>query len=125
VYSNIYALSIPVAVFEKRSFFSAVIRSWLLLKGEFWKILGLRILWVVVIYIFMYAAQGLWLTVSGIFYISPAFEYMGMMTSTVMVFLISFLVGPLEGIFPAVIYFNQRIKKEGMDIELCIEGLHK
>ena len=35
----------------------------------------------------------------------------------------SFATAPLEGILQATIYFNERIKKEGLDIEVALERL--
>jgi hypothetical protein len=123
IFSNIFFLAIPAAVFEKRFFFGTVIRSWQLIKGEFWKILGLRVLWLVIVALVSYSAQGIWGILSGVFDLAPFLISAGNVISSVAYMLIAFVTGPLGGIFSALIYFNQRIKKEGYGIELGIERL--
>lgn len=131
VYSNVFALAVPVAVFEKCSLFKAVARSWRLIKGEFWKILGIRILWTVVVYLFTYSAQGLWalatMLINGVsgsaFGVSLFMGTAGSLLQSLMTIAVSFLIGPLGGILTALLYFNQRIKKEGLDIEIKLEHL--
>jgi hypothetical protein len=124
VYSNIFALSVPVAVFERRSFFGAVQRSWALIKGKFWEILGLRMLWFIIVSIFNYSAQGIWGIISGVFAVSPMYVFIGGMVSALMMIVIAIVMAPLSGIFPAILYFNQRIKREGLDIEMGLERLY-
>ncbi|MCL2664671.1 MAG: hypothetical protein FWE82_03585 [Defluviitaleaceae bacterium] len=130
VYSNLFALAVPVAVFERKYFFSAIKKSFLLIKNEFWKVLGIRFLWTVVVYIFSYSAQGLWAAVMGVVSygnsssgISVALIMSGTLFQYMVTMFISFLVGPLGGIFTALLYFNQKIKREGLDIEIGIERL--
>jgi hypothetical protein len=123
IYANIFALSIPVAVFERRVFFGAVRRSWFLMKGEFWKILGLRVLWYVIVLVLSYSLQALWMLAAGVFTVSASFMAVGGTVGTVMYFITSFIMGPLGGIFPAVLYFNQRLKKEDYAKELAHERL--
>jgi len=133
VYSNIFALSIPVAIFEKRIFWGTISRSFALLKGDFWRILGLRLLWFVLVYIFTYSAQGLIMVVFAIAMAIggnlPSGDALGvvwMATSTLQTLfslVVGVLVAPLEGILTALIYFNQKIKKDGLDIEIGIEQL--
>lgn len=133
VYANIFALSIPVAIFERRLFFATVTRSLQLMQGDFWKILGLRVLWFVLVYLFTISAQGLVVTAIGLFtaigggvFDTVAMAELWMNTNNTQV-LIGLLAGvvlaPLEGIMTALIYFNQKIKKEGLDIEIGLTQL--
>ena len=130
VYSNIFALSIPVAIFEKRLFLSTVTRSFELLKGYFWKILGLRLLWALIVYLFSYSTQSLIVTVIAVIsMITGNLIDLGALwinTGTLQFYialLVGILMGPMDGIMTALIYFNQKIKKEGLDIEISLERL--
>lgn len=129
VYSNVFALAVPVAVFEHRFFWGTITRSWQLVKGEFWKILGVRILWSVVVYLFSYSAQGVWAVIQAVLVAGAAESPMlvttiGTLLQSFVTLLIGFIMGPLGGILTALIYFNQRIKKEGLDIEIGLEQLN-
>lgn len=127
IYLNVFSLSISVAVFEKKTFFNTLIRSWELIRGEFWKIAGMRLVWVlsvVVIYIALYGVLAL-ITILVSFIITTldmsvagaaiiGITYLIAMFASIA---ITFIIMPLDGVFAATLYFNQRIKKEGLDIE--------
>lgn len=134
IYSNLFALSVPVAIFERRIFFATVTRSFQLIKGDFWRILGLRLLWMFLVFLFSYSAQGLAMAVFGIavaiegniagfgaFWAADALMSAQLFVSL----LVGVLVGPMEGIMTALIYFNQKIKKDGLDIEIGISRLKR
>jgi len=108
IYSNIFSLAVAVAVLERRYFFGTVKRSWQLIRGEFWRILGIRLIWALVVVIINLGAQALF---SFLPFMRLAFIF------------IPLLIGPLDGIMHALIYFNQRIKREGLDIEIALEQL--
>lgn len=127
LYLNVFSLSIAVAVFEKKMFFNTLIRSWELIRGEFWKIAGIRLVWllsVIVIYTALYGVLALItifvsLIVSTLD-VSAAGVAIVSITALITLFAsiaITFIVMPLDGVFVATLYFNQRIKKEGLDIE--------
>ena len=121
-YSNLLALSVPVAIFEDRFFFSAVVRSFKLIKGDFWKILSARLLWMFIAFLFSYSIQSLLgvLVIVAFGNVDSAF-ITGFGFMQVYVFVIAaVLTAPMSGILTALIYFNQRIKIEGLDIEIGI-----
>ena len=129
-YSNIFALSVPVAIFEKRIFFSAITRSFQLLKEDFWRVLGLRILWFFIVFLFSYSAQGLLMSIFGIVTFiggdTPTFIGLWTITSIIQFYsslALTVIIAPMEGIMTALIYFNQKIKKDGLDIEIGLEQL--
>ena len=131
VFSNIFSLSVAVAIFERQMFFSAISRSWQLIKGNFWGIFGVRTIWALAVLAISYAAQGV-LSLFNIFMggiigfggstLIGLYAALSVLVGLIS-FVISFAVMPLEGILHASIYFNQRIKKEGLDIDDAIEGL--
>ena len=132
IYSNVFALSVPVAIFEKRFFFATITRSFQLLKDDFWKVLGIRILWAILVYLISYSAQGLLMAIVAViaFFAGNLANVSALWFATeILQFYISLfslfigiIIGPMEGIMTALIYFNQKIKKDGLDIEI---GLHR
>ena len=129
IYSNFFFLVVSVAVFEKKIFFGSLGRAYELIKGDFWQILGLRTIWYLIITIISTSAAQMMLaftTLAELFAANTSLVFIAMVMTIVfniLAFGISFLIAPLSGIMPAVIYFNQRIKKEGMGIEIQIERL--
>lgn len=130
VLSNVFSLAMAVAVYEKKYFMSTIFRSWELIKGEFWKILGLRTIWFLCIMAISYSFYGV-LGILGflIEFIAGAagamaFTIFSSMITGLLNFAVTFLVMPLDGILQATIYYNQRIKKEGLDIHIEIERLN-
>ena len=123
---NMFALSVTVAMFERRLFFGSLMRSWELVRDDFFKIFATRALWYLVGVGFTVAAQGI-LILFGMLVgvivgtVHPIFSVLlipfGIFAAIFPIF-VSFAQMPMDGIMRAVIYFNQRIKKEGMDIEL-------
>jgi len=134
LFTNIFSLSIAVSVCERRTFFRAISRSWELIKGEFWKIAGMRLLWLL-------CAMAIWAVGGGLlslgYNILDGFVgagFLGHEASVTILGLVMMLVGifstviffaviPLDGVFHACLYYNQRIKKEGLDIEIRLGRL--
>ena len=132
IYSNIYALSIPVAIFERRLFFSTIFRSFTLLRGSFWRILCLRMLWMLLVFLFSYSAQGLVVVLVGALAVLAGnvidFNTLWVATGPMQFYVslfVGILVSPMEGIMTALIYFNQKIKKDGLDIEIVLRTLRR
>ena len=127
---NIFAVTMAVATFEGRWFFGAVIRSWELIKHDFWKVLITRFLWIIATMCIFYAAYGVlflfmilnyWLMDTFGAWAIDSFEIAAMVIYSIVSIIIAFAAFPLNGIMQAVIYYNQRIKHEALDIEIMIE----
>jgi len=127
---NIFAVTMAVATFEGRWFFGAVIRSWELIKHDFWKVLIARFLWIIATLCMFYAAFGVlilfmllnyWLMDTFGAWAIDSFEIMAMVIYSIVSVIIGFAMFPLNGILQSVIYYNQRIKHEALDIEIMIE----
>jgi len=132
LYLNMFSLSVAVAAFERKTFFNALMRSWELIRGEFWKVAGMRLLWIVIIGVIASSVSGLFIfasafagLLSGLFDFAIDDAVFGIITavSGLLSFAVMFAITPLDGIFQATLYFNQRIKKEGLDIEARLEKL--
>lgn len=132
IYMHMFSLAIAVAVNERVWFFGALRRSASLIKGNFWRIFGVRAIWLVMISILLGAAQGILYAlpmVSNLLVAGTAAAIPLMLLVNLIVgvggMILTFAAQPLDGIIIAVIYFNQRTKKEGFDIEMRIEELHR
>lgn len=127
LYLNVFSLSVAVAVFEKKTFFNALLRSWVLIKGEYWKIAGMRLVWLLSTGIISMALSGvfalaniliaLFITTTGMGMVGAAILGIVNMFAMLVSIAVTIIVRPLDGVFNATLYFNQRIKKEGLDIE--------
>lgn len=134
LFTNIYSLAIVVTVCEKKTFFTAILRSWALVKGEFWKIAGMRLVW-------FFAALAIWAVGIGAlslitalvdgaigtgvanFAVSSVITGILAVVSALFSTVIFFVIIPLDGIFHTALYYNQRIKREGLDIEIRLGRL--
>lgn len=129
--ANTFSLSVAVAAFERRYFFGAIFRSWELVKPDYWRIFGVRIVWMLAVFAFSFSAQGIFMVITAAWGLvagtMPMFYLLTvvvvMITSFVGPMVVSLLISPLDGIMQSLIYFNQRIKHEGFDLELRIEKL--
>ncbi|MCL1843854.1 MAG: hypothetical protein FWF79_08575 [Defluviitaleaceae bacterium] len=131
IFSHIFSLSVAVAVFERQFFFGTIRRSWLLVKPVFWRLLGIRIIWFFVGLGFSLSAQGIlyfleiaWNMFSGsVNIISGADSFVVFIVGFLGPMFVTVAVAPLGDIMQALIYFNQRMKNEGLDIEIRLEKL--
>jgi len=129
--ANMFSLSIAVAAFERRYFFGALMRSWQLVKPNFWRVFGVRTAWMFSIFAFSFSAQGIFTLlgmlitlVAGTAPIGVLFSFFGIIfTSFIGPMVAAMLVAPLDGIMQSLLYFNQRMKHEGFDLELRLEKL--
>ena len=130
---NYFALALPIAIFDRKHFFSALINSYHLLKGDFWRILGIRIVFTGVILLINYSFSGLSGVIIGVSTtlinsFAPnlyGLMVIGMIIQYLVGFITSILIMPLTGIFTAIIFFNQKIKKEGLDLAMQLEILER
>lgn len=131
---TIYMFSIHAAVIEKLYFFKALKRSRRLVKGCFWRLLGINILFSIVVLAITYSIYSIIGIVAGLIYIIlkginieentlMALIMAGNFLRLPLQILFSLFISPLTGIFLTVLYYNQRFKKEGYDIELKLEKL--
>jgi len=130
---NLTALAVPIAIFDRKHFFNAIIDSYNLMKGEFWLILGVRTVFLGTIVIIILSFTTLSWMMFGItmtFFDSfaPNLDIL-IMLSTMALFLINIisyvLVLPLVGSFTSIIFFNQKTKKEGLDLAIKLETLER
>ncbi|MDR3239783.1 MAG: hypothetical protein LBT44_06815 [Clostridiales bacterium] len=114
---NYFTLAIPVTLFNRKYFFSAFVNSTRLIKGRFWKIAGIRVVFAGVIY---YITNGLTLLFYLLAWMFPSAVYLAASASILQITLsmaLSTLTAPLGSILTALLYFNQKVEKEGLDID--------
>ena len=122
----LFIYAIPVTLHEKIKFFKALKKSFLLLKGSIWKTIGVIIIVSLVssvfsssiVYGIQFAAMflGSSLDQPGIMIALMLFQYL-------ISFVLGALTGPIGGIVTSVLYFNQKIQKDGLDIEVNLARL--
>ena len=128
LYITLTMLSVSVAIFESKWFFGALARGFSLAQPDFFKLMGIVAVWFSVMTALSYSVStffdfGSFLVMSFLpsesaVFISLIMTVVGVLVSMV----VSVLLAPLSGIFYTVVYMNQRIKHEGLDIELNLNA---
>ncbi|WP_432666377.1 glycerophosphoryl diester phosphodiesterase membrane domain-containing protein [Wukongibacter baidiensis] len=133
-FATIFMFSIPVAVIEKLYFFKALKRSRILVKDCFWKLLGINILFYITVAAITYSTYSILGIFGGLLYIIiksfssdestlAALLMIGNLLRVPLQLLFSLFISPVTGIFLTALYYNQRFKKEGYDMQLKLERL--
>jgi len=133
LYLNIFSLAIAASVFEQKSFMSALVRSWELVRDKFWQVAAIRALWIVVILAVWSAVYGALFLFNMLMDFLFGLVNLGVLgtgvtafftvVTVIASFIAMFAIMPMDGVFHATMYFDRRIKKEGFDIEIRLERL--
>jgi hypothetical protein len=116
-----WSLAVPVLLFERRSGFKALARSFRLVQGRWWPILGALL-----------CAYLLAIYVSLLVSLLPAFLADSIASDNDLVAGIASVVGgtvsqmvttPYLAAVITVLYFDQRVRKEAFDLQLAADGL--
>ncbi|MDR1066273.1 MAG: hypothetical protein LBL35_02395 [Clostridiales bacterium] len=113
--SAILGIMYPVSLFEKRWFFGAATRGFKLVKTDFKLVLGLTAAQLISVSLISQSVQF----INAIISFMPFENVLSWAT-----WIISLLFSSLTGIFYACLYINQRVKREGFDIELNLAFLN-
>lgn len=135
-YVTIFSFSFHAVAIENKGVFAALKRSYNLVRGDFFKILGCTILFTLTISTILYSLQSFLGIVMGIIYAllkllnieKDLLEFATIMYnySSWPISALSFLViTPIGTIMTTYLYYNQRFKKEGYDIALKLNKLQK
>jgi len=116
-----YSLAVPACVVEELPAGKAINRSVELCKGSWWRIF---VLWLLVAVV-----RGVLGTLFAFPIIVLAFKHPGhqlpmqwLLLQQVGIFLSNALIGPIYSIGLTLFYFDQRIRKEGFDIEWMMQA---
>ena len=131
LYITTTMMSVSVAIFEGKYFFSALKRGFELVQPDFLKLMGLVAIWFTITSVFSYSFEVFFGVGSAIgLYFLPqeaaALMYMGTTgLRMILSIIISTILMPLSGIFYTMVYINQRIKHEALDVELNLNALRR
>jgi hypothetical protein len=115
----LFFLSVPVAILERKGLIDAATRSAELTRGWRFHILAIYLLYIVLIYVFTI----LWeIPVLLLGFMASSGDPTAMPTWVLVVvaigsFFTSCLATPLLSIATALVYYNQRVRNEGFDLE--------
>ncbi len=107
-------ISPPILVLEGRSVLGSIRRSWQLTRGQFWRLFGLFLLVLLWAFIISLIPTVLASLLSGVSYNSGvALFYL----------LIVGWYGPVLGIAGVLLYYDQRVRREGYDADALTEDM--
>jgi hypothetical protein len=124
-FTNIFAVSSAVAVFENKYFFKAVSRSWQLVKHDYWRILGIRVFWYIAVFIASLCGQGVFVLINALLGYIMSISGIGIIASFLITpftgfagpLLVTLIISPLIPIMQSMIYYNRCMEAEGFDIK--------
>ncbi len=131
---TIHAFAIHSAILENNYFFKALKRSRQLVKNNFWRVLGSLMLCGLVVTVISYSIYAFFGIIVGFLYIIFRFLnieeeiwsillILGNFIRIPVQILVSLCVAPIGSTLTTVLYYNQRFKKYGYDLELEISKL--
>lgn len=113
-----FAFTIQAVVLEGRGPLSALGRSWTMMRGSFWRVLGIIVLIYLLIQIITVVPSALLGGVIGAIF-SELDQFMLQQSLSQLVgYVIQIFVLPLQLIGYTLLYYDVRVRKEGFDLEL-------
>ena len=112
------SLAAPAIVLEHLSGWRGLVRSWNLVTGLFWRLLGIRLLLGLItgiistIVVFILSFAGIGLDTNGRFILQEVASAFA-----------AVFVSPITYIAVTLLYYDARIRKEGFDIEMLAQTL--
>ncbi len=123
-FSIMFSLAVPVVVLERQGPVSALARSWRLVKGSFWRMLGILLLAGIVVSVAGFILQLPFTFLEALFGGGGVFGLTG--TRTIAAIIIggvgSIVAGavtrPISAGVTVLLYLDMRMRKEGLDLAL-------
>src|SRR5690625_1206574 len=106
-----------VVMLEGTGVFAALARSWRLVKGHFWRLLGIMLLTMIIVMVVMSVVSMPVTMGFGIF--MPDNLTVNLVVSSLASLISSLITIPLLAAVMALLYIDVRMRKEGLDIELA------
>jgi len=128
ILSLMWALAIPAAVLEERTLFDAAARSARLTKGDRFRVFVVYMLFVMLMIVVTMVINvplgviGFFLSTSGGLAAPPTWLQV---TSSMVGYFTQCLVGPLMTIALALLYYDERVRKEAFDLELMMAAIDR
>ena len=115
------SLAVPALLFERIGILGAIGRSFELVSGRFWSILLLMIVTILALLIVSFVF-GLLLGGIGVA-VAEDSEAVGAAVTFVAAVIATAITTPIFAAIISVLYFDQRVRKEGFDLQLLAEGV--
>ena len=117
----IWAVALPALLVERGGPFKALGRSFNLIKGRWWATFALVLVGYLLVSIVGSVLQGVLVVIAGLaapesLIVNAAAQVVGYTVSSVITY-------PYYATVITILYFDQRVRKEGFDIQLMAEGL--
>jgi hypothetical protein len=118
-----FAFFVQAVVVEGRGPVDALRRSWRLVRGSYWRVLGIMLLLLLLLYILIGVPTGIAGVVIQLVFPDPVRHFaMRQSLSTLVGYLSQIVVLPLQLVAYTLLYYDLRVRKEGYDIELLAAG---
>ncbi|NUS14558.1 MAG: hypothetical protein HOY69_24695 [Streptomyces sp.] len=124
---NLWSLAAPALVLEKQGVLPAVKRSMKLVEGSWWRVLGVQLLVMLVTGVasvvidlpFTFVADAVGNGGGGLFSADAPADWPTVILSAVGGVIASTIALPISASAVSLLYIDQRIRREGLDIELA------
>lgn len=114
-----WAFFIPAIVLENYNSTGGMGRSWRLVKGSFWRVALILFMLIILVYVFS-LGPILLATFLALALASPALLAI---VNSVATTLINIILSPLQFAALTILYYDLRIRKEGFDLQVQLQGL--
>jgi hypothetical protein len=118
-----FAFFVQAVVVEGRGPLGALRRSWRLVRGSYWRVLGIVLLLLLLVYILVGVPTGIAGVVIQVIFPDPVRHFaLRQSLSTLIGYISQIVVLPLQLVAYTLLYYDLRVRKEGYDIELLAAG---
>lgn len=136
IYNTLFGFAVHAIIIENKSVIGSIKRSLQLVKGAFWKLLCCNLLIMLTVLALKYSLTSFAGLLFSILYLIMKFLNVSVDTVSYAVMCYSALsqpinliclmmITPIGSIMTTLLYFNQRFKKEGYDIQLKVNELQR
>lgn len=135
-YLTWYAFSLHAVTIEKKGVFSAIKRSWQLVRQHYWKIFGCILLFILTIYAVNSSFYSFLGVILGIIYL--VMKFLNVQQDYFIFFTMAFsygrwpinilswlVISPIGSIMLSLLYFSRRSEREGFDMLLTLREIQK
>jgi hypothetical protein len=119
--ANAWSLSTPALLFEDTGPIAALKRSWALVRGSWWRVLGIILVGVLLVSILAGVLQGILVLIPAA--LADGNEVALALATVIAGTVSGTLTTPFTAAIFSLVYFDQRVRREGFDLELLAQGL--
>ena len=114
-----WSLSFPAALVEGARGFGALKRSFQLVRGRWWPVFAVLIVGAILVTVIASVVQFVFL--APIFFVD---SLLALAVLTGLASIVGYAIStPLQAAIVAIVFFDQRVRKEGLDLELLAQSL--